>query len=218
MVTRHYLFLLGAIFALIYIFFVPDYSPLLFSIFIKIMPLICLLAFLLLLPDAFNSSFKRWLTLGLFFCMLGDATLHWFLIGLTFFLLGHLFYIVAFLRIQEKPPSKWAMLILLFYGIILAAWIIGNVLRSGNIILSIAIIFYVAVILTMVWAALQTNITTILMGALLFLLSDSILALNMFVTDIHYSTLLIMTTYYIAQFMFTISVPKHFVIRTKVLE
>lgn len=215
---RHYLFLIGMIFAIIYIFFMPTPSSLFFSIFIKIIPLLCLLTFLFLLPKEFNSPYRKWLTIGLFFCTLGDATLQWFLVGLTFFLCGHIFYIIAFLSIKVIPPSKWAMLLLLTYGIVLAAWIIGNVFRSGNTILSVAIIFYIAVILTMVWAALQTNISTILMGALLFLLSDSILALNMFVTDIQYSTLLIMSTYYIAQFMFTISVPKHFAIRSKVLE
>lgn len=218
MITRYYLLLIGAFFAIFYIFFMPDSAPLLFSIIIKIIPMLCLLVFLVLLPDEMNDSFKKWITLGLFFCMLGDATLHWFLIGLTFFLLGHFFYILAFLEIKEKQASKWAVLLLLVYGIILSAWIIGNVLRSGNLILSIAIILYVAFILTMLWSSLQTNIATILMGALLFLFSDSILALNMFVTDIHYSTLFIMSTYYTAQFMFTISVLIHFVNRRKVLE
>lgn len=215
---NQYLFIIAAFFAILYIFFIPESASLLYGIIIKIMPLLCFLAYILLLPAESTTPYKKWLTLGLFFCMIGDATLHWFIVGLTFFLLGHICYIIAFLKIKVTAPSKWAILFLLLYGIVIAAWIIGNVLRSGDVILSIAVIFYIAIILTMVWAALQTKKSTVLMGAILFLLSDSILALNMFVTDIQYSTLLIMATYYSAQFMFTISVPKHFVIRNKVIE
>lgn len=218
MSKHNYLFLIALIFSLIYIFLLPDSISLLSGIIIKIIPLLCFLLYIFLLPSTVSTPFKNWLTLGLFFCMIGDATLHWFMIGLSFFLLGHICYIVAFLKLKEVSPSKIAMLTLLLYGIIMAAWIVGNVFRSGNIVLSIAVIVYIAVIMTMVWAALQTKQIMIIMGAILFLISDSILALNMFVTSIDHSTLLIMMTYYSAQFLFTLSVAKHFAIRREVIE
>lgn len=213
-----YLFLIALIFGVIYIFFMPNPTSLFLGIFIKIVPLLCFILFIILLPPTLNSPFKNWLTYGLLFCMFGDATLHWFLVGLFFFLVGHICYIIAFLKIKVVSPSKVAMLLLLFYGIIIAAWVVGNIFKSGNALLTIGVIIYIAVILTMVWAALQTQQTTLIMGALLFLISDSILALNMFVTSIDHSTLLIMSTYYTAQFMFTISVTKHFAFRREVLE
>lgn len=218
MSNNKYLFLIALIFSVIYIFFMPNTPSFFMSIFIKIVPLLCFIIFVILLPSSLDSSFKNWLTYGLLFCMFGDATLHWFIIGLVFFLLGHICYVIAFLKIKIIAPSKIAMLLLLFYGVIMAAWIVGNILRSGNALLTASIIFYIAVILTMVWAALQTKRPTIIMGAILFLISDSILALNMFVTSIDHPTLLIMSTYYIAQFLFTISVTKHFAIRREVLE
>lgn len=216
--NHKYLFFIALIFSVIYIFFMPESPSLFVGIFIKIVPLLCFIIFIHLLPPLLDSNFKNWLTFGLLLCMIGDATLHWFIVGLLFFLLGHICYIVAFLKIKIVAPSKVAMLILLFYGIVMAAWIVGNVLRSGNAVLTVSTLFYIAVILTMVWAALQTKQTTIIMGALLFLISDSILALNMFVTSINHSTLLIMSTYYIAQFLFTISVTKHIAIQREVLE
>lgn len=213
-----YLFLIAFIFGIIYVFFMPESPSFIFEITIKVIPMICFILYVVLLPKEFKTTYTKWLLTGLIFCTLGDATLRWFIIGLTFFLIGHICYIFAFLSIKEIAPPKIAMLILLLYGIVMAAWIVGNVLKSGDLILSVSVIFYISVILTMVWAAMQTKKITVLMGAILFLISDSILALNMFVTNIDYSTLFIMSTYYYAQFLFAISVTKHFVIRRKVLE
>lgn len=198
-----------------YIFFLPENISFVVTMFFKALPIMC---FLLLALLSNPTPEKMWIPVALFTCAIGDVTLHWFIVGLSFFLLGHIFYIVAFTKTRRISPPKTAMLILLALGIIMAAWVAGNVFKSGNYILTVAILCYIGVILTMALSAIQTKNKIIISGAILFLLSDSILALNMFVADIKYSSILIMTTYYSAQCLFALSVSKHSVNRNKMLE
>jgi len=66
--------------------------------------------------------------------------------------------------------------------------------------LIIPVIFYIIVIISMSWTAIMTGNMLAIVGSILFLISDSILAWNKFVADIEYSSILIMSTYYAAQF------------------
>lgn len=165
-----------------------------------------------------NTSYKKWLLLGLLFCMIGDATLQWFLFGLTSFLIGHICYIVAFVQLKEKIIARPAATLLLLYGGFMVIWIAGTVFKSGDIILGVAVIAYITVILTMGWTAIQTNSKLATIGALSFIFSDSILSINMFITDVPFSHALIMVSYYGAQLLFAISISYYSVIRKKVLE
>lgn len=207
--------LLAFLSACYYIFFLPENTSFIIAMFVKALPILC---FLLLVLLSNPTREQLWIAIALFTCAIGDVTLHWFIVGLVFFLFGHIFYIVAFTRIRKVPPPKTAMLLLLALGIVMAAWVGGNVFKSGNYVLTVAILCYIAVILTMALSAIQTKNKIIISGAILFLLSDSILALNMFVADIKHSSILIMTTYYSAQCLFALSVSKHSVNRNKMLE
>ena len=215
--TRLHLIILVIFFSLIYIFFIPD-QPFLLKIVFKIIPMILMILFTYLHRNSNNPAFSKWLLFGLFFCMLGDATLHWFLLGLSCFLIGHICYIVAFFKEKKKAINRYAAILLLAYGVVMVAWIAGNIFKSGNYILSIAVCVYIAVILTMGWSAIQSTIPVLMIGALSFIFSDSILAINMFITNVPISHVLIMTSYYGAQLLFTISLLNYSVVRKKVLE
>ncbi|HWI48675.1 lysoplasmalogenase [Rummeliibacillus sp. NPDC094406] len=204
-------------FSILYIFFIPE-QPFLLKISFKIIPIILMIIFVYLQRDSNNPAFSKWLLLGLFFCMLGDATIRWFLLGLSFFLVGHICYIVAFFKVKMKAINPYIAIFLLAYGMLMVAWIAGNIFRTGNYVLGIAVCFYIAVILTMGWSALQTYSPIIILGAFSFIFSDSILAINMFITDIPMSDILIMTSYYSAQLFFAMSTLKYSVARKKVLE
>lgn len=149
-----------------------------------------------------------WLTLcGLFFCMLGDGLLRWFVIGLSAFLIGHLFYAAAFItRWHFSWPRALTLIPILAYGIVMASQLLPALQARGDQALIIPVIAYLIVISMMGWLAIMTGHAWAIFGGILFIASDSILAWNMFVDKIAYSTVLIMGTYYTAQFLFARSI------------
>ena len=70
----------------------------------------------------------------------------------------------------------------------------AGVLRYG-------VTFYAILIAAMVWGALQQRSKLFAIGAILFLISDMILAWNRFVGHLPNSTVLILVPYYLAQWM-----------------
>ena len=75
--------------------------------------------------------------------------------------------------------------------------------RLGDMLIPVAA--YLFIILAMgISAALGTaNRTLVIVGALLFILSDSLIAINRFLTPVPLAGFLIMITYYLAQFFIT---------------
>lgn len=185
--------------ALFYIWdpsFIPSSATMLF----KLIPMWLIIAYAFtLLPRPRKR--EHWLLItGLIFCMLGDYLLQWFVIGLSAFLIGHLFYISSFVhRFTFTRPRFLTMIIFLVYGGLMGFKLTEALQRNGETALIIPVIFYIIVIITMSWTAIMTGNTLAIVGSILFLISDSILAWNKFVADIDYSSVLIMSTYYAAQ-------------------
>jgi uncharacterized membrane protein YhhN len=150
-----------------------------------------------------KKSITPWMILiGLFFCMLGDGLLSWFVMGLSAFLVGHLFYLAGFLSRWNFSKTRCAMIITLaLYAFILGKEIIAALHRDGNAALIGPVLIYIIVISLMAWAAIMTGNKWAIIGSILFVVSDSILSWNMFVSDVAFSGPLIMTTYYTAQFL-----------------
>ena len=209
------LILVIAMFGFYYIFFYSHIEESLKLIF-KIIPML-----LIIILAASQKGFKKYqllIVVGLVFCMVGDYTLQWFLIGLTSFLIGHIFYIFAFSSTNERQVPSWAKIILLVYGASMAVWIAGTVLSSGDVVLGIAVIAYISIILSMGWTAIRTGSTFAIIGALLFIASDSYLAINKFVMPLSFSHEVIMLTYYSAQLLIALSILQYSEIRSKVLQ
>ncbi|WP_460013687.1 lysoplasmalogenase [Lysinibacillus sp. CTST325] len=205
------------LFGLYYVFFLPHIAESLILIF-KVIPMFLII---ILAATSKNLGIKKYqllIVIGLVFCMVGDYTLQWFLIGLTSFLIGHIFYILAFSSTNERQVPTWAKIVLLVYGASMALWIAGTVFSSGDIVLGIAVIAYISVILTMGWTAIRTGSTFATIGALLFILSDSYLAINKFVMPLPFSHEFIMLTYYSAQILIALSISQYSEIRSKVLQ
>ncbi|MFF2797419.1 lysoplasmalogenase [Lysinibacillus xylanilyticus] len=205
------------LFGLYYIFFLSHIPESLILIF-KVIPMLLII---ILAATSKNLGIKKYqllIVIGLVFCMIGDYTLQWFLIGLTSFLIGHIFYIFAFSSTNERQVPTWAKIVLLVYGASMAVWIAGTVFSSGEIVLGIAVIAYISVILTMGWTAIRTGSTFATIGALLFISSDSYLAINKFVMPLPFSHEFIMLTYYGAQILIALSISQYSEIRSKVLQ
>ncbi len=133
-----------------------------------------------------RKRYKSLIIIGLLFSLGGDVLLmlpfDLFVFGLISFLIAHLVYIAAF---QAKRPWRisWLpALISIAYGVI-----IYLVLAPGLGEMTIPVIFYIIVILTMAYTAWdqwehhkEPWAWFALIGAILFILSDSILAVNKF--------------------------------------
>ncbi|GIP27670.1 membrane protein [Paenibacillus sp. J23TS9] len=183
------------------------YIFLLHSMLFKLIPMCLILIYAYLQMPASKKRHALLVLAGLFFCMLGDGLLHWFLIGLSAFLIGHLFYLSAFI-------TRWKFSSIRLYSIIPVAcfagfmgWRLLQGLENGsNAAMAVPVLMYLIVISLMGFFAVMSGNLLASCGALLFIASDSILSWNMFISDISYSGILIMTTYYSAQFLIASSI------------
>lgn len=160
------------------------------------------------------AKFAYRLTLVALICsLLGDIFLlfdsnsnMYFVLGLISFLLAHLTYGLVFLKKWNRKP-RWTIhvttLVLVGYGIVLFIDLEPNL---GN--LSYPVMIYIMGILFMAISALrryhqvnQKSFLFVSIGAVFFMISDSVLAINMFTQQIPWSNFLIMSSYAIAQFM-----------------
>ncbi|MEC1178573.1 lysoplasmalogenase [Metasolibacillus meyeri] len=212
---RKIVLFLFAIFGLYYIFFFDSIASSLQMVF-KLIPMI-LLIFLAIRSNG-ERKYKAIIIGGLIFCTIGDYTLQWFIVGLFSFLIGHIFYIVAFQQTNEgRIPTTFKML-LVAYGGFMMVWLMSSLLPDGSYVLAVAVCAYITAILLMGWNSFRTASRFAIIGALLFISSDSILAINRFITDIPYSHILIMATYYGAQLFIALSIVQYSALRNKVIQ
>ncbi|MDF2064908.1 lysoplasmalogenase [Bacillus sp. Cr_A10] len=201
--------LLIAIMGVTYIFLIPD-EPIGIKMMFKIIPMFLILVFAFIQPSGESKRYKSLIMIGLFICMWADGLIYWFIAGLITFLIGHIWYIFAFRHIKVSTIPKWAAALLIAYGIGMVLWIAGTLWAEGENILAFAVVIYIVVILLMGWNALQTANKFAIIGAISFIFSDSVLAINRFIISIPFSDALIMISYYGAQFLFAYSIYAHY--------
>ncbi len=179
-----------------------------------LMPLL-IVWFILSTRHHFNA-FAKWLVAGFIFSWFGDLALmkeadgpQFFILGLASFLFAHLSYIRAFIKtpyrhkltiIKSKP---WLLLVFLVFEAGLL-YLLFPYLAD----MKIPVVIYATVIMLMSIYALNryglvnnTSYKLILSGALIFMLSDTTIALNKFYYPFKYAGLCIMFTYLLAQYL-----------------
>lgn len=190
---------------LLYIFVIPP-DIFLVKLLFKVIPMWLIIAYSALMMPALKQRFHWLILIGLFFCMVGDATLHWFVVGLSAFLIGHLFYLSAFFSRWTFSWLRCATIVpLVAYGVLMGRELVAALQSDGNGGLIVPILLYIAVILTMTWSAIMSGNGWAIAGSLFFAASDSILAWNMFVDKLAFAGPTIMLTYYAAQFLIAFS-------------
>lgn len=192
-----------------YVFFFETIDSSLKMVF-KLLPMILLIALAFLTKVQVKSPYYWLISIGLIFCAVGDYTLQWFIIGLSFFLVGHIFYIFAFRSTNQQNTPLYVKIVLALYGAVMMLWIAGSLLQKGDTVLAIAVTAYIFVILTMGWTSFRTGSKFAVIGAILFIMSDSVLAINRFMFDVPASHILIMFTYYSAQFFLMLSITEYY--------
>ncbi|MAM63240.1 lysoplasmalogenase [Maritimibacter sp. UBA3975] len=147
----------------------------------------------------------RWLLVGALalgavgdFCLSRPSEL-WFMGGMGAFALAHVLYIVLFLKLPTQIRAL-PMGLLVVYGLGMAF-----VLWDGAGDLRIPVMAYILVIIGMGLAALSRargpQFAVLLAGAALFIVSDSLLATNLFLYDGGFAgAILVWPTYWLAQF------------------
>ena len=194
------------IMGILYIFFIPE-DPLAIKILFKVIPMILIMFYAYTKNAERMTRYQQLVLFGLFFCMLGDGLLIWFIIGLIAFLVGHIFYIAAFLNNWSFSWLRMSSIIpIAVYSTWIGREIVLSLAEKGEHSLIIPVICYVTVISLMGWTAFMTGNPAAIIGGLLFVLSDSILSWNKFVGDITFAGPLIMLTYYTAQFFIASSI------------
>ena len=183
-------------------------------------PLLLTLLALFFLANTLPSSFRNAILLGFIFSIGGDTLLMftenalkgelYFILGLGSFLLAHVFYFAAFQyypnRLSGPLYQKPALLFFFFLFLIANLLFLWPYLPTS---LLIPVCLYSLVIVTMAAAAynLQNRITSenfflLFTGVLLFILSDSLIALNKFTPyGFKMARIAIMTTYICGQLM-----------------
>jgi uncharacterized membrane protein YhhN len=147
------------------------------------------------------------LGLALALSTLGDILLdldpqRLFVFGLGSFLVAHVVYIFLFVRNRRRTITVGAARVLLavlvlLYSIAVSAWLLPSL---GGLIVPVAI--YMCAITAMVVSAILARFQNpwIVVGAILFLISDSLLAVNKFKTPVPYRDFLVWSTYYAGQY------------------
>jgi uncharacterized membrane protein YhhN len=153
---------------------------------------------------------RAWFVAALALSLAGDIFLMLprdiFVAGLGSFLLAHVAYVVGF---QQHGPDAGALLlagvIAAAIGAVVGGRVLGAVRRGPNPELTVPVVAYMVVISAMVASALASGDVVAAAGALIFELSDSLIAWNRFVRPLRWAPLAIMVTYHLGQALLVIS-------------
>lgn len=146
---------------------------------------------------------------GLIFSLLGDLYLlfpdKYFNNGLYSFLTAHILYTLAFNQNVDEYSFAIAAVVLIF--IIVVVKYLAPKLGA----MKYPVILYILVISAMLYSGLNMDmqlgsITYISIGAILFAISDTILAFNKFYKIFSFAEPIILSTYFIAQLLFAMSI------------
>jgi uncharacterized membrane protein YhhN len=155
-----------------------------------------LITFYLLLSSKKGSKPNMLFVSGLVLSFSGDVFLlfEWgFIFGLASFLLAHILYIFSFIKLRVSKKYVSIPFILAYLGTLLF------VLYPHLNEMKVPVIVYGITISTMLYYGLCSNNKWLIIGAFLFVISDSLLSFNLFVSTSLTTELLVMITYVFAQ-------------------
>lgn len=176
---------------------------------------IWLLAYFILETRSIKSKLKKWIMAALLLSWLGDVLLMlqgdnslFFLLGLSAFLVAHIFYILFFhfVRVKENVKSRWYLVLIavVYYSLLimlLSPWL-GD-MKLPVRIYGIVISFMFMLAMHMPFIKNKNAGWWMMAGALLFVVSDSVLAVNKFYEPFEIAGVIIMLTYGLAQLFIT---------------
>lgn len=191
-------------FSALYIF-LPGLVPSDLRWLFKIIPILLLLQLAL---KQTRGSVRTLLSLGLVLSATGDVLLALdglFVQGLSAFLLAQVTYTVLFFTQRQWQPRRlpWAALIVV-YALICTLIIVP---QAGDMQLPVTA-YMIAISLMAIAAGFRNDqqFLWVAMGALIFMISDTLIAVDRFVTPFEYSGIAVMVTYYVAQLLICLGI------------
>ena len=181
----------------------------LLCLLVKPLPVLALLGWL---HDAPPSDYRRWISLGLIFSLVGDVLLAWpgdlFIFGLGAFLCAHLAYLKAYF--SDCRRLAWLPLVL---ALGVGAMLLSILIAHGLGDLLIPVVVYALVISAMLWRALarlgsavpKRSALLAAAGAVSFVVSDTLISINRFVLSFDAAPYLLIATYWLGQWGITAS-------------
>ena len=164
--------------------------------------------------------------LAIIFSCAGDTLLmlqeqdgNFFMFGLAAFLVAHIFYILAYRQHQSSDTSnelQGLQKIRYAFPIILSGTGLVVILFNHLGGMKIPVLMYAIVLTAMVLAALfrfgktsSSSFAMVFGGAILFMISDSLIAINKFLEPLPLAGIWIMVTYIAAQYLIVTGLSKH---------
>jgi uncharacterized membrane protein YhhN len=166
-----------------------------------------------------------YLYLAILFSFFGDVLLMfmdhgeiWFITGLAAFLFAQVFYIITYRQYRYKRSNVSGQTIKMVYSLAVIAyaiilWIslfsyLGEMLLPVTLY-TITILFMVIMAISRHHRTSRSSFYLVFSGAVIFLISDSMIAINKFMVAVPYERLLVISTYMIAQFLIIAGLAKH---------
>jgi uncharacterized membrane protein YhhN len=166
-----------------------------------------------------SRGYPKWrvyVAVALVFSWAGDVFLissDMFIAGLVSFLVAHIFYIIAYQKTGAAIGTLKPLDIIKF---VLFGGVLIWVLYPGLGDMLVPVLVYAMVLLTMgVWshkrrgATSMASFTLVAAGAILFVISDSLIAVNRFAFEVPTERILVMSTYIAAQYLIVQGLLKH---------
>ena len=158
------------------------------------------------------------MTIALLFSFLGDSFLMyegetWFILGLSSFFVTHIAYSVLFAKQGGSYLKErwWIILMLVAYGIgfiYCLKYFMGGTQKEAFLIpisaYAIAIVLMALTAINRYRNISDSSYQWVLIGALLFIISDSLIGINKFVIELPTHGIGVLLTYYIAQYCITL--------------
>lgn len=179
-------------------------------------PLLMIILIFYTIINYTSENKNKLIITSLIFSLLGDIFLMFhkdelFPLGLGSFLIAHIIYIVIFINHIRKSSNnignKYYVLIILVFIILFLYQLLPNIVKEEKTrSLLVPVIVYALTIATMgATSIIRLNSTSkksysiVLIGAITFIISDSIIAINKFMFSIPFAYIYIMITYAVGQ-------------------
>ncbi len=166
-----------------------------------------------------------YLYLAMLFSFFGDVLLMfmdqgeiYFISGLAAFLFAQVFYIITYRHNRYKKSNVPGQAIKMAYSLLALAYTvilwISLFPHLGEMLLPVTLytITIFGMVITAIFRYNRTSTLSFYMvffGAVIFLLSDSIIAINKFMVPVLYERILVISTYMIAQFLIISGLAEH---------
>lgn len=189
----------------------PEESPR--TLMFKMLPMLTLLLMVHYTKPLDNAHrrYKQYVYTGLVFSMCGDMALVWktdlFIPGLLFFAIAHVCYMLGF---RFRPLGLGSGLLCMTSATVLVQFFLPQI-KEG--VLKYLVAMYIYMIFTMFWRSHvrwqqdpRWDSLSASIGAVIFIVSDFIIAFTKWHHDIYLGSVGVMVTYYLAQLLISLSV------------